>query len=500
MNPELIERVMSCRDLPSLPAVAVRVVELTNSDRVNMRDLAEAIQNDQALAAKVLRTVNSSLFGLRTKCANINQAIVMLGLSSVKSLALGFTLVGAIRDKVGNGINLEDHWRRALYTGVAARLIAQRARAPDPEEAFLGGLLQDVGMVALSQTLGRTYHDIVTRASGNHRSVCKFELEALQTQHPDVGAMLAKRWKLPDQLVMPIKYHERATAAPVEHSLICRAVGLGNLAADVLTATDPSEHLRKFYQRAEQWFTMRPLEADELFNTIGLQVREVAKLLSLPAGQPVDAQRVISAARERLTAIQPDQDAGDDRGGSVADAPGVDELTGLSDRVRLEQMLVVAFEQAQQGIAPMSMALLEIDRLEDIAKRCGADALDALVISAASRLQRIFSPAGGTLSRYDLRTFAVLLPKCERAAAVRLCDQARRAIVTEPIKLIAAAPGSPPEVALGVSIGLATIEPALAKRFESLQDFTRIVEQATAAARKAGSSAVRVYAPQPLAA
>ena len=156
MNPEVLEKVLSCHKLPSLPAVAMRVVELTQDQKVSMRALAETIQNDQALTAKILKTVNSSLFGLRQKCSSINQAIIMLGMSAVKTLALGFSLVTAIKDSTQE-FDLRDHWRRSLFTAVAAKAIAARAGIANPEEAFLGGLLQDLGVVALQQTLGAEY-------------------------------------------------------------------------------------------------------------------------------------------------------------------------------------------------------------------------------------------------------------------------------------------------------------------------------------------------------
>src|SRR5688572_1757354 len=98
MNPELLEQVLSCNRLPTVPAVAMRLIDLTRDNNVSMRALAELITNDQGLAAKILRTVNSSFYGLRQRCSSINQAIVMLGLSAVKSLALGFCVVQAVKD------------------------------------------------------------------------------------------------------------------------------------------------------------------------------------------------------------------------------------------------------------------------------------------------------------------------------------------------------------------------------------------------------------------
>src|ERR1051325_6151536 len=147
MNPELIERILRCPTLPTLPAVAVRVLELTGDESVSLERLAEEIQNDQALAAKVLKTINSSFYGVRRPCGTISQAMVMLGLSAVKSLALSFSLVSSI----GFGDDEFDHvayWRRGLYTAAAAKIIAREVGRAFEDEAFLGGLLQDVGMMA----------------------------------------------------------------------------------------------------------------------------------------------------------------------------------------------------------------------------------------------------------------------------------------------------------------------------------------------------------------
>ncbi len=96
MNNETLEKVLKCPTLPSLPAVALKVIDLTSNPAVKMEELARTIQNDQGLAAKILRTVNSSFYGLRKPCSTIHAAIVMLGLGPVKTLALGFSLVSAI--------------------------------------------------------------------------------------------------------------------------------------------------------------------------------------------------------------------------------------------------------------------------------------------------------------------------------------------------------------------------------------------------------------------
>jgi diguanylate cyclase (GGDEF)-like protein len=496
MNPEVLEKVLSCKKLPTLPAVAMRVIELTNNNNVSMKALAETIQNDQALTAKVLRTVNSSLFGLRQKCSSINQAIVMLGLSAVKTLALGFTLVGAIKDATDGEFDLSDHWRRALYTAIAGKLVASAARLPNPEECFLGGLLQDVGMIALHQALGEEYLSVVRDAGIDHRAVVKIELERLQTQHPDVGAMLVHRWKLPDALVMPVKYHERPTAAPQEHSRTCRAVGLGNIAADILTSSDPAEHLRKFYKHAETWFGLSNPQADDVLKLITQQTREMASLLSVPTSGVADAAKVLTEARKQLAElVLPETGDSLAEQSEGADPESVDELTGAASRRRFDRTLVAAFEQARAGDSPLSVALFDVDDLEVISRDFGEDAGDTVLIAMAHRIAHAYAGVKPLVCRYGDRTFGVVMPKTDRLTAVRITEQARQLIARLPVKMLAGKIGTPAEIAVTMSVGLAALDRNLAERFDDPGMFTQIAERAVMAARKSGNNSMRVYAP-----
>ena len=496
MNPELLEQVLACKNLPTLPAVAMRVIELTNSNKASMREMGEAIQHDQALSAKVLRTVNSSMFGLRSKCSSISQAIVMLGMASVKTLALGFTLVGAIKSSDTGQFDLEDYWRRGLYTGIAARIIASKAGLANPEEAFLGGLLQDVGMIALYQTLGLPYLAIIAGAEGDHRKVTKLEMEALETQHADVGAMLASRWKLPQTLVMPIKYHERATAAPLEHSGLCRAVGLGNIAAEILSSEEPADPLRRFYNRAEQWFALTTMQSDDILRLISTQTREVAKLLSVATGSVVNAEEVLARAKSAMEQIIVASEAPARDGPSSAVEPTLgDELTGVANRFRLDQALVGSFEQAKHGVGPLTIAIFEIDDYQQIVAKHGQDAGDTVLIAVAGRLERSFKDMGGLVGRYGESQFAVVLARSERGQAVKACENIRTGIAADPVKMIAGSFGSPSTLNVTCSVGVASVDSSSVQRFEDVQGLTNIVEQALLAAQKAGRNAVRIYAP-----
>jgi len=300
MHNETIERVLSCEQLPSLPAVASRVIELTSDQDVDMKVLATTIQHDQALSAKVLRTINSSYFGLRTKCTSISQALVLLGLSAVKSLTLGFSLVDAISARRLDGFDYVAFWRRGLYTGVGAREIARHARTGWEDEVFLGGLLQDIGVVAMYQALGSDYADIVRSTNGDHGELVARELAAFDVQHPEIGAMLAARWKLPDELVLPIRYHERPTAAPMPVRDKVRAIALGNMVHDVLTSDRPGVELGVYEEHARLWLKLSVRECAQLIREISAGAAEVADLFQLDTGEQADVEEILAAAEERL--------------------------------------------------------------------------------------------------------------------------------------------------------------------------------------------------------
>ena len=155
MKQDLLDRLLRSPQLPSLPAIALEVIDLVQEKDVNIKQIANTIQHDPALSSKILKTVNSSFYGQAHTIGTISHALVVLGLNSVKTLALGFSLVSNLKEAGGDGLDHFEFWKRSLYTATAAKNIARHIGLVQQEEAFLGGLLQDLGMLAMNQA-GRT--------------------------------------------------------------------------------------------------------------------------------------------------------------------------------------------------------------------------------------------------------------------------------------------------------------------------------------------------------
>ncbi len=498
MNAALLEKVLKCPNLPSLPAVAAQVVEMTARDDVSLEELASLIQNDQGLAAKILKTVNSSFYGLRTRCATIQRAMVMLGLGPVKSLALGFSLVSAVGQQDG-GFDYETYWRRALYTAVAAKTIADAAKLDSvADEAFLGGLFQDIGMLALFRALGPQYLQVLQVTQGDHRRLVQSELAELELQHPDIGAMLCARWKLPDELVLPVKYHERPTASPPKCTEIVRAVTLGNMIHDVLTDVDPSGALRRTHAKAREWFGLEAPTVDQLVKKIAEAVVELSRIFSLRTGDHPDADKILSDAgrqAERLAAdsedaasLHPDGEA------IVVETTETDPLTGAFNRNGFDSVMRSAFFVGRSRNEPVALVLFALDNFSDICAK-GPDEIDGeIALSVTALLRRHFDEVGGVVGRLGPDMFGVVATGKARTEVTEVAERFRRELDEHSQQWVV--PDYPGQLRVTASVGVSCNEQWSTGGFSGPEQLQAACLRAAQAARTGGGNTVRAFIPR----
>jgi len=484
MDHEIIEEILSCSSLPSLPAVALRVVELTSNVDVKLPELATTIQNDQGLASKVLRTVNSSFYGLPNRCASINKALVLLGLGPVKSLALSFSLIGSIGDQ-DDGFDYQNYWRRGLFTAVSAKVIADHLKLPVADEAFLAGLLQDIGVIAMHRALGFRYAEAIEAAAGDHRQLVKAELSAFEVQHPEIGAMLAQRWKFPDELIMPVRYHERPTAAPQGHHEIVRLIGLGNLAHDAMTDADPGPALRKLYQRADQWFAIKSDAMQGLVRKIAEGAKDMSSLLRIDTGSHPDAESIVREAEKQLMGMASSGTASAQTlDNLLIDSKQFDPLTGAVGRAGFDLALKKAFELSANSKEPLALVQVALDGLQKAAGQIGTSAGDETINACIVLLRKHFASLGGVICKLGGDLFAVVIYGTNGRTAQNAADEFRtsfdKATMTWPL-----GGGS-----VKASVGIASHEPGTPAVHPDLQRFVIASVNALKAARASGHSVV----------
>src|SRR5262245_54969414 len=186
--------------LYSLPRVAVEVLELTAQPQVDVRRLKQVIETDPALTARLLRVVNSSLYGLSREVADLTQALALLGTKPLKLLVLGFSLQDAMFAGAPGDL-LERFWQHTLTRAVAAREISHRFCQASGDEPFIAGLLRDLGQLVMVRELGTTYIDLWRHAAEEGSSLAALERQALGFDHTQLTARLLERWKMPAALI-----------------------------------------------------------------------------------------------------------------------------------------------------------------------------------------------------------------------------------------------------------------------------------------------------------
>jgi HD-like signal output (HDOD) protein len=201
--------VAGVEDLLSLPDAAIRLNAVLTDPDTSANDIADIVSLDPALAARVLRAVNSAYFGLRGRVDTIAKAITMIGTSELHSLVLATSAALAFRNISSKLIDMESFWQHSVRAALAARGFAESGSLRrHRERVFLSALMHDVGQLVLYHQLPEVSTRIL-QAVKTGRPQDEVEYEALGFTHAEVGALLLERWNLPSSLTMPVRFHHR---------------------------------------------------------------------------------------------------------------------------------------------------------------------------------------------------------------------------------------------------------------------------------------------------
>ncbi|RMH05609.1 MAG: HDOD domain-containing protein [Nitrospirae bacterium] len=300
MTPDLLQRVKNCKTLPTIPALPLQVLQLCRNEDTDIKRLAELISKDPTFVAKILNVANSSFFGnVRHKVATVTQAITLLGMNSVATLAFCFSLYRDLRRHGRHGFDHARYWRRSLLASVSGRVMGRWLKRADCEEIFLAALLQDLGMLVLSETEGQTYGQLIQRSAHSHQRLVEVERETLGADHAEVGAWLVEQWQLPELLQVAIRCSHDPLQAEVPESFqpIVKCVAVSGRLADIWCDPQMEHAIQEAAGAAHNWLGVDGEAFDSILVKTAEGFLEVAGLFQMDLGNTQDMQSVLERAR-----------------------------------------------------------------------------------------------------------------------------------------------------------------------------------------------------------
>jgi diguanylate cyclase (GGDEF)-like protein len=478
---DFLKRMERCKALPTMPGVALRIVELCRNEEVDLPEIARTLSQDPSLSAKILKFANSAYVGGRGQVRTISHATALLGLISVQTLALSFSLVSELQSG-GGQIDRQRYWRRSLFAAVAARQAAHQLGAQNVEEAFVASLLQDIGILALSRVLGEEYAAIQTEADGDHEALVKLERERLGFDHATVTAFMAGEWGLPSLFTeAALASHDfLGHAAPEKQPdgwRIAQAVALSGRVADIWISPDVAVHTQRAERCASEHLQLAQPRFKQILQGVALQVEEAARLVEIQAGAPDDIQAVLEDARDSL--VQLGLRNLQERH-QLEDQSRRDALTGVFNRAHASASLDRLFAHARDFGDPLSLAFIDIDEFKTVNDVYGHGTGDEVVKTVAEVTSECVR-GSDIVGRYGGDEFVVLLPKTTAVGARRVCERIREGVAERTAR------GGDASPRVTVSIGYATFD---RERHTTPEALVRAADDAMYAAKWAGRNAV----------
>ena len=199
------KNIIQSADIPSIPSVLQEILALADNPKTTAADLERIVSQEPALVAQLLKWVNSAFYSLPRRVSSVSHAMILLGFSTVKSIASGMVLINAfdgisgLTPKYVNTI-----WQHTLVAANLIKIFAKKESTIKQDDLFLSAMIHDVGYLVLKQYFGKKYDEVLDNTDFPE---AEKENEVLGTNHIDIGVALLEEWKFPETVIQMVKYH-----------------------------------------------------------------------------------------------------------------------------------------------------------------------------------------------------------------------------------------------------------------------------------------------------
>ena len=444
-------KIWSLTQLPSLPTVAVRLLELTQETVVEQRDIVQAVQTDPAMSARIVRAANTTYFGVRQDVFGVEQAAAILGATVTNALALNFSLMEDNSREPELLIHYRHCWQQSLVQSAAAAVIAEQTAPNSIDQYSFCGLLLDVGRLALLSSFGTEYRPLLEAAANEEEPLDQLELNGLGLSHADVGSRLMERWKLPAEIVEAIRWHHVAPEWLLARKggsnfQLQAAMALASHAGDLICATRRESAFERLQHLASELFHWSENETREFVAETELRAwrqDSLCQLETVPASSVLTAQAndqlVKLTLRAHVASVQATlrQQAAEKgtrdlefENRQLQKQALHDPLTEIYNRQFFDEMLETETKRSQRCASPMGVIFADVDHFKQVNDTYGHQFGD-YVLKQIAQLFASTIRTSDVLARYGGEEFVVLVSQPTEKGLERLCERIRSRVEAE---------------------------------------------------------------------
>lgn len=409
--------------LPSLPAVAIQVIKMTQDPDTDLSDIAATVAKDPGFAARLVKLSNSPLFGRAREVTNLSQAVMTLGLKAVKMAAISLSLGSALgKPNDENRALFRAYWRRAVTAAAAARQVARDAKKTWSEEALLCGLLMDVGFPTLVWTRHPPYQPVLGTAATGHPDPIA-EAAAIGATHADVAAFILEKWGVSPVLIQTVRHHHApdamGTENPTEVLEITRALNFAHDVATVLSGdTTRAGALAEVKRKGAEWFGLKNNEIDLFMANLASVIVEMARVIDVDVGTTDELAILLTKAQDELlqmtlgTTVELQNTKIEVQ--RLERKATTDPLTGVKNRAAFDEIMEKQWRQESKGAEgeTLGVIMVDVDHFKKVNDVYGHQSGDAVLKAVASTLEascRKVDRASDTVCRYGGEEFVVVM-------------------------------------------------------------------------------------------
>jgi len=424
-------------NLPTLPGIALQLLQAVQKENPDIDEIGRILATDPPLSAKVLKIVNSAFYSLPTRITSVDHAIMMLGINSVKNLALSFSLVNIFKSNLSKTLEHSLFWKDSLIGAIAVKLIGKKIikSFSDSDDIFFMGLLQNIGLLTLGLCMPRQYDLVMVESDKNGAPVHEVESQILGFNHMEIGEYLIRLWGLPDTFYTPIGYHhypQRLTSARDDIHTLTKVLHLSSLYIELFNhSCDVSLKLSEIQQKVKAYGFDKAIGIHEVGKTINRQASEILPIFEIEFKDENEYMQLLQRAKAQIATLSSglinhllDQQQ---EISLLRQQVGRDSMTNLNNHQRFRELLQQEILRYDRYKHPLSVIFADIDDFKSINDTYGHLAGDRAIKIIAGCLKKELRESDH-LARYGGEEFAVILPEAEEVDAWMVAERLRETV------------------------------------------------------------------------